>query len=56
LALPSAVALLANGENSPLPAAVRFCLLTAKFSLKIATIAVALLVDKSQLSEIKIIL
>ena len=27
LALPSAVSLLAKGENSPLPAAVRFCLL-----------------------------
>ena len=48
-ALPSAVSLLIKGAYSPRPAAVRFLLSIALFSDKIFTIAVARLVDKSQL-------
>jgi len=50
-AFPSGVSLLIIGAYSPRPAAVKFCFLIPVFSPRIFTMAVALLVDKSQLSS-----
>jgi hypothetical protein len=49
---PSLESFDAMGANSPRPAAVKRSGLIAVFSLKISTIAVARLVDKSQLLAI----